>query len=50
MKCVGTMCPGEQMAAGGEEGMWLNNCPERKGESLTGRIYINLPRVLRKRN
>lgn len=32
------------------EGMGLNNCPERKGESVTGRIYINLPRVLRKRN
>jgi hypothetical protein len=36
------------MAAVG--GGWLSSCPERKGESITGSVYINQPRVLRERN
>lgn len=48
MKCVGTMCPGEQMAAGGRE--MIKSLSSKKGESIIGSPDINLPRKLRKRN
>lgn len=34
------MCPGEQMAVGGKG---LKSCPQRRGESIIGSLYINLP-------
>lgn len=40
MKCVGTMCPGEQMAVGGKG---MKSYPQRRGKSIIGSLYINLP-------